>query len=118
MREIKFRAWLTLEKEMLYDFTTFTDHYTDDFNNTIKYHQENDLVLMQYTGLKDKNGVEIFEGDIVKEVIGGEIAYVVYKKGSCSFTLEYKANVIGDGLHYDSHIEIIGNIYENKELIK
>ncbi len=77
--------------------------------------------FMQYTGLTDKNGKEIFEGDIVKrhkcDMINEFIGVVKYEY--CSFVAEDISQEYDDVLHYQSHlIEIIGNIYETPELIK
>lgn len=82
-----------------------------------------DYELMQYTGLKDKNGKEIYEGDIVlrdrEENRAKDLAYVDFKFGA--FRLR---RVYGSGMTYTfgstrftDKIEIIGNIYENPELL-
>ena len=96
------------------------------------YHKE--IKLMQYTGLKDKNGKKIFEGDIVKYRSGG---YGVDKKGKIiyktkKYIIDYdikmlmfylkakneKDNEIIDITDEKEWIEVIGNIYENKELLE
>ena len=79
-----------------------------------------DIELMQYTGLKDKNGVEIYEGEIIKAK-GYPAIEVIYNKDDCSFRM--KVQYIGwfDLLilshNKTPHLEVIGNIYENKELL-
>lgn len=134
MRDLKFRAWLKNEKiiievkeiifypkkQIAYDVIEY--RYTDKepFHYT-QWVDFDDIELMQYTGLKDKNGVEIYEGDIVKAV-GYSAIEVVYDKESCSFKM--KVQYIGweDLLILSSnktpHLEVIGNIYENPELLK
>ena len=111
MREIKFRAWSIKENEMINDVfvvDTRTQHL---------------MPLMQYTGLKDKNGQEIYEGDIicwVDEVAVEEIEGHIRYEPEGKF-LEVK---IPDFYFFTAdtvtseECEIIGNIYENPELIK
>ncbi|MDT2640445.1 YopX family protein [Enterococcus dongliensis] len=82
---------------------------------------DHDQILMQSTGLKDKNGVEIFEGDIVKiigDVLGDDMSVIRFTEGG--FYLDYKNLDTEFELLYsiDLPIEIIGNIYENPELLE
>lgn len=96
MREIKFRAWDKEKKEM------FNDIWIDgNFINMPEY------IVMQFTGLKDKNGKEIYEGDIVKNI--DRVFEVTFKDGYFSIIHNKK------GLLY---CEVIGNKYENSELLK
>lgn len=118
MREIKFRAWHKKEKWMDGVWAWDIEHgmlcFTSHSQTSMK-----DCILMQFTGLLDKNGKEIYEGDIFKLVIG---TYIVEWDGSglyhckslkypncCGFTLS-EPNCRG--------CEIIGNRFENPELLK
>lgn len=116
MREIKFRAWDRGRKEMI-PFELIELPYSENVNLDGQFDGliDRGYVLMQYTGLKDKNGVEIYEGDIVAINEPKEVFKVVFKDGSFypSSTLLQKC----DDSHNLEFYEIIGNIYENPELL-
>ncbi|MGH1757293.1 YopX family protein [Enterococcus hirae] len=80
-----------------------------------------DIELMQSTGLKDKNGVEIFEGDIVKTLDADlKVTFSTIKFEEGAFCVDYKdLGTEFDFLYFvDSSLEVIGNIYENSELLE
>lgn len=80
-----------------------------------------EVELMQSTGLKDKNGVEIFEGDIVKTLGADlEVTFSTIKFEEGAFCVDYKdLGTEFDFLYFvDSPLEVIGNIYENSELVE
>ncbi len=126
MREIKFRAWNKITKTMLkvmaiywgsnpivltaYKF--FEDWHIGMPSVTEEYREEN-YILMQYTGLKDKNGKEIFEGDIVicprLDPVIRTVKYVDNRGGFYFVSESYYASA-----EFISDCEIIGNIYESK----
>lgn len=82
----------------------------------LSFVKEEDLKIMQCTGLKDKNCKLIYEGDIVKDLIIPEIFYIV-KWFNSGFYLE--STISGSFLKFnDTQQEVIGNIYENPELLK
>ena len=133
MRSIKFRCWDTENKEMLrVQELDFEDTFyggrlsirTDQYND---YFDMEDMILMQYTGLKDKNEKEIYEGDIIFDSFYERKAKVVFLEGA--FWLDYIDNFKEyETIHkryqlianYDnkSVLEVIGNIYDNPELLE
>lgn len=120
MRTIKFRAWCTnLDNisfsngdHMEYDITLVEGKYAS-VESGWDIHGTYDFPIMQYTGLKDKKGKEIYEGDIVNEGIDDMNYEVVFTQGG--FWLDERDNETGWPDSGD--IEIIGNIYENPELL-
>ncbi|KKN76964.1 hypothetical protein LCGC14_0364560 [marine sediment metagenome] len=108
MREIKFRAWNT-ETKTIIDLKKITPLAINmDFDGLFLPFAD-DFILMQYTGLKDKNGKEIYEGDIVR---ARYIESKEYYKNEV-ITIEPTETTRG----YWEDCEVIGNIYENKELL-
>ena len=113
-REIEFRAW---------DYHPIYGKYRMENFESIKsycgyyFFEPDGHIIMQYTGLKDKNGKKIYEGDIVKDLIYGNILIVKFDKGK--FELLYKGVEVNRVSLANNHkkIEVIGNIYENKNLI-
>jgi hypothetical protein len=103
MRPIKFRAWDKLNENI------FIPDLLEINNGALPNDPGSPLIYMQYTGLKDKNGKEIYEGDIINDM-GNAVRYEVVWEGSC---WRYLNQVVRD----NQFSEIIGNIYENPELI-
>ena len=131
MREIKFRAWVKEKKAIfeviLINYVTKKVTYLLERVGhllSIRDAKFNDVELMQYTGLKDKNNKEIYEGDIVKLRANHGIGVVKYYDEWGAFVIEYikprplaLLGVLGMN-YYKEEIEILGNIYENSESIK
>lgn len=119
-REIKFRAWDKKEKKMwnsgfemngvsgergVVSITTLDDKY--EYTRTLFLPKE--VVLMQYTGLKDWNKKSIWEGDMVEDDFGTKLEVEGWLKDySLLMEIQYELR----------HVKVIGNIYENPELLK
>lgn len=151
MKEIKFRCWDKKSKKMrqVTEIVFNTGFYMESNDNSVKLiwvkgqniienkeiqiQREEDFILMQYTGLKDKNGKEIYEGDIVKinahsYDFGFEkdkIGEIRFLKGCFGFykqlsEKEYLFNELATEFSYGEldYYEVIGDIYDNPELLE
>lgn len=112
MRDIKFRAWFSQERKMIAPASIqqiaecgcssgFTDH----------------CIFLQYTGMKDCNGVEIYEGDILKCTPNGFV-WVVFFDDRGSFVAADPSCKLEFVFLDDYQFDVIGNIYENPELLE
>lgn len=123
----EFRAWTEEGKAMYYDVYPFKDGTLLLSYDGIAFDEvpASDFILMQSTGLKDKNGKEIFEGDVVKYEVGCNTytEEVAYDKNFAGFGVkDAKANLvftfgeIAEDIGIIS-LEVVGNIYKNSELL-
>ena len=132
MREIKFRAFDKKQMQMylspnaasLGDLGAWFEAHSGKYG----WNKDGDSNLMQYTGLKDKNGKEIFEGDIISmvdryfgdQLLKGGMFKIAYEDGALG-VYDNKDNYecsLDDATIYNNSIDIIGNIYENPEMVK
>ena len=135
MREIKFRAWNKQYKEIrevrIIDFFHKIGRKIEPLL-TMKSHIKGvefgmeglirHFILMQFTGLKDKNGKEIFEGDIVRRPLFKTKHQILWVKVLTPFGLAFETDTgrATNAVHITNlnKVEIIGNIYENPELLE
>ncbi|WP_332286659.1 YopX family protein [Bacillus velezensis] len=125
MREIKFRAYHTEKRDgqefpRMLDWDELLNNDEEELACYFKNEFSNVSPLMQYTGLKDKNGREIFEGDIV--IDGRENSAEVVFDDGCFCVIGYlgdlRTHPLRDSLFCGERFEVIGNIYEDPELLE
>jgi uncharacterized phage protein (TIGR01671 family) len=117
-REIKLRAWDNSLKKIRTSGISI--------NKGVISSEDKDIILMQFTGLKDKNGKEIYEGDIVRVYathkrlipINFMIFEVVYEGTSFRIVRRGNYEFLGIVASYPNSLEVLGNIYENPELLE
>lgn len=123
MREILFRG--KFDNEWKYGFLStepnglvIKERYSDDKSGV--WHIDS-RTIGQYTGMLDKNGIKIFEGDIIDfpdRSDGDDYGVVRYDENETEFEFEYDNIYRSLGSYYPKNIEVIGNIYDNPELLK
>ena len=120
MREIKFRVWDSERKKILpIQRHSFKTGKSMPYGWNIEYVFDG---LMQYTGLKDKNGKEIYEGDILRHInpkqFKNSVYEVVFLNGGFAIKGDDYIEDLNEFLKSSSSAEVIGNIYENPELLE
>ena len=127
MREIKFRVWLKNKKEMIYPNgyeyeLVYGTSYTNKFHlvklSDYSAKEIENIIIMQYTGLRDKNDKEIYEGDIVR-FENGKLGKIVWSKKDVGFAVKRKVKPLFFNCDIDANnVEVVGNIFENPELLE
>ena len=127
---VRYRAWDVLAEKMIDEILMISfvrkeiiGKFSDGSTSVpLKFEDERngeDVILMQTTGLKDKNGKEIFEGDIVKmakDVYSEPTYYEVVRHRGGAYRLESKQHGCELWLRH-TNCEVVGNVYETKELL-
>ena len=124
MREFKIKAWLKKEKKMVaiigIDFNYEYIRYTEDsnlFNENYKTAEFKDIELLQFTGLKDNGGQELYEADVIKFNDGIDDIYglISYDDEDGAYRVSYE-NITEHLSEREGDFEIVGNIFENPDL--
>ena len=123
MRELKVRAWYKPYKQMCQvESLRFDENgvyravlIEESFHDR-RIVEADEIVIEQYTGLKDKNGTEIYEGDILIDDTGEPIEYWVVKFSDGGFVGECAG--VAEALFELTNLEVVGNIHKNPELVE
>ncbi|WP_336017602.1 YopX family protein [Fusobacterium polymorphum] len=124
MKELKIKAWLKKEKKMVsiigIDFNYEYIRYTEDdnlFNSDYKVAEFKDIELLQFTGLKDNGGQELYEADVIKFNDGVDDIYglISYDDEDGTYRVSYE-NITEHLSDREGDFEIVGNIFENPDL--
>lgn len=124
MKELKIKAWLKKEKKMVaiigIDFNYEYIRYTEDdnlFNSDYKTAEFKDIELLQFSGVKDKAGQELYEADVIKFNDGIDDIYglISYDDEDGTYRVSYE-NITEHLLEREGDFEIVGNIFENPDL--
>lgn len=124
MKELKIKAWLKKEKKMVsiigIDFNYEYIRYTEDdnlFNSDYKVAEFKDIELLEFTGLKDNGGQELYEADVIKFNDGVDDIYglISYDDEDGTYRVSYE-NITEHLSDREGDFEIVGNIFENPDL--
>ncbi|PHA00926.1 hypothetical protein COE51_06335 [Bacillus pseudomycoides] len=130
MNTVEFRAWDIKRKEMFYidDLYFFEEEGIHEIVDGIARGHHAEYKIMQYTGIKDTNGVKIFEGDMVRIFIPNDPEAEEYISTVFELDSALVVKMVGYDIYRDDHcvgwvpedheLEVIGNIYESKNSTK
>lgn len=118
MRGIKFRVWSTFNKKMIEKNSNYYLSLDGDLfqSDCLDYQNKSSFVIMQYIGLKDKNGVEIYESDIIQSRDGERKYIVKWDDKEANYYGEMIGRIDNNFIAWN-RFEVIGNVYQNEKLL-